>query len=65
MERRKSLQLEYMHRHKDSMQKLNKGGKELAAKFAVACGVRESGLTQDLFYVSLAFAFPSLSLPRE
>ena len=43
MERRKSLQLEYMHRHRESMQRLNDGGKVLAAKFAVACGVRESG----------------------
>jgi len=51
-ERRKSLQLEYMHRHKASMQKLNEAGRELAAKFAVACGVRESG---DVFQAARIF----------
>jgi hypothetical protein len=44
-ERRKSLQLSYMH-------KLNKGGKELAAKFTVACGVRE---THDVFQAARIF----------
>jgi hypothetical protein len=51
-ERRKSLQLEYMHRQKQSMEKLNAGGLELAADFALACGVRESG---DVFQAARIF----------
>jgi len=51
-ERSRSLELQYLHRHAQSMQHLEQGGLQLASKFTLACGVRASS---DVFAAARVF----------